>query len=353
MGRKAKLALNESNDAAPDLGVSREVGRVACRQLLTDETKLAPEWFEVIPSGVEVIGRDGRAWTNESPDLFVATSQLLLGSIPVDYEHGTEQWMPPTGKAAGWVTEIEAREGGSIWCRVEWTPAGRKTVEDREYRFVSPAFFPDKNGNLAQLVSIGLTNTPNLRLKSLNTETRSQSGNKEENMNLKEILKALGLREGMSAADAVAAINSLKADREAALNSAGNPSMTDFVPRADYQIAMNRAEAAETKVKAVETASHAEKVEAALNAAVAEFKIAPSSVEYLRGQCGTAESLAGFVAHCSAQAAIIPTEEVVEGGAPKGKEKASLNAREKEILKNSGVSEEDYLAERDAEEKGA
>ncbi|MFH2098801.1 MAG: phage protease, partial [Pseudomonadota bacterium] len=49
----------------------------------------APEWVELLPPGVNVEGRDGRAWVNDQPQA-VAEASLAEGAIPVDQEHATE-----------------------------------------------------------------------------------------------------------------------------------------------------------------------------------------------------------------------------------------------------------------------
>ena len=89
--------------------------------------------------------------------------------IPVDYdhqlEHATENGQP--APAAGWITELEVRADG-VWGRVEWTEKGRAHVAAREYRYVSPVYYHDRNGVIQSIESVALTNIPNLTgLKAL------------------------------------------------------------------------------------------------------------------------------------------------------------------------------------------
>lgn len=86
--------------------------------------------------------------------------------VVLDYRH---QSIIPGIKApaAAWFDALENRDDG-LWAKVkEWTPEGKKSVDDKEYKFISPVIAwnaPDrrtgKPGHL--LHSVALTNTPNL-----------------------------------------------------------------------------------------------------------------------------------------------------------------------------------------------
>ena len=141
-----------------------------------------------------------------------------------------------------------------------------------------------------RLVSIGLTNVPNFKLPALNRQDPYQ----ETDMN-PEVLKALGLADGATATDAVTAIDKLKADQQLALNRAQHPDPAAWVPRADHQLALNRITTFETEAKA-----RADKdAEAAVDAAIAEGKIAPASRDYHLATCraeGGLDRFKGFIA---------------------------------------------------------
>ena len=58
--------------------------------------------------------------------------------------------------------------GGALLARTNWTPRAKAQVENREYRFLSPVFDYAKDTlRIVRMVSVGLTNTPNLRLQAL------------------------------------------------------------------------------------------------------------------------------------------------------------------------------------------
>lgn len=84
----------------------------------------------------------------------------------VDYDHKDD---PAKGKkAAGWVKDAKVDTSG-LWLAVEWTPEGRKSIQDREYRYISPEFKDkwthERTGESFQDVLFGaaLTNRPFLK----------------------------------------------------------------------------------------------------------------------------------------------------------------------------------------------
>ena len=82
-----------------------------------------------------------------------------------DYEHQT-QHCKTNGKpnpAAGWFSRLEWVEGKGLFAvDVEWTEAARAMIEAKEYRFISPLFNYDAQGNVKHFINAALTNTPAL-----------------------------------------------------------------------------------------------------------------------------------------------------------------------------------------------
>jgi hypothetical protein len=73
-------------------------------------------------------------------------------------------------RAYGWVKFIEARDNG-LWICPKWSRAGAELLENAHYKFLSPRWemAPLGNGRFAprQLLSIGLTNTPNMDVEAI------------------------------------------------------------------------------------------------------------------------------------------------------------------------------------------
>lgn len=297
----------------------------------------APEWVQLIPAGPEVAGRDGRVWRMVDPEGFVQAANRAGQELPIDIEHAS-QVKGARGEpapAVGWIKELEARNG-EIWGRVEWTDQGREVVSSRAYRYLSPVFkYARAGGEIARMVSAGLTNLPNLQLAALN-----QEGAKEEPVMSKVILEALGLGDDASDVDAVTAINRLKSAEAEARNRAAMPDPEKYVPKADYDLAMNRIGTFEAEAKARRDAE----IEAAVDAATEAGKIAPASRDYHIAACRQDGGLERF------QAMVEAAPEIAGGEAVKGKPKdglgTALNSEDAYMAEQLGLSVEEFRDEK-------
>lgn len=307
----------------------------------------APAEVELIPApdaSGRVSGRDGRSWLFDGRAQQAVLAQYQSGGIelPIDWEHAT-QHAAPNGQpapAGGWINGITLREDGTLLGRVAWTPRAAEQIANREYRFLSPVFdYDPQTGRIARLVSAGLVNKPNLPLQALNQETDTMS--RSANLTA-AITTALGLNAD-AADDAVAqAINSLKSDKETALNAQAAPSLERFVPRADYDAMQARATNAEQAVKARDTADHKAAVDAAIGDALKAGKITPATEAYHRAACADAAGLERFQAFVTAAPALGDASGLA-GKQPAGTVTA-LNAEQKEACRLLGMAEADFLA---------
>lgn len=121
--------------------------------------------------------------------------------LPFDYDHqlvfAEKNGQPAI--ASGWIKELAVRPDG-IWGRVDWTAKAAAHIAAKEYRYLSPMFAHDKDGNVLRLAGAGLTNVPNLEI----TAIASQHG-EDCTMDLLKILAALfGLPETSDQAAIVA-----------------------------------------------------------------------------------------------------------------------------------------------------
>jgi len=161
--------------------------------LCTDITdKPLGEWVEIFPEGTDVIGRDGRRWKKSNPQMII--DYFIAGKIPlaIDYEHAADLKAPKgeLAPAAGWINELELRENGSIWGKVEWTKKAQEMIEGKEYRFLSPAFkHTTKNFDIVKLTGAALTNRPNLELTALNHQEPELDN---ENLSWSQLSETLG-----------------------------------------------------------------------------------------------------------------------------------------------------------------
>jgi phage I-like protein len=314
--------------ATPHLALCSDPAEAASGAALAlCEADGAPEWIQLLPAGPQIAGRDGRCWTMNDPLALVEAFNAEGAPLPVDWEHA-QHIAAPQGRpapAAGWIEAIEAR-GDGVWGRVDWTARGREAVASREYRFISPAFTFAASGEIARLKGAGLVNRPNLRLAALNHE--------ESHMD-KELLKALGLAAGATLADAIAKADELTV----ALNRSAAPDPAAFVPRADYQLAMNRAAQAEEQIAAIRREAHEAEISAEVEAAVKAGKIAPASRDYHLATCRNEGGLALFKKLVAESPSLFTTTKTE--GDPELR--SAVCAEERDALERMGIGVEEYL----------
>ncbi len=243
---------------------------------LNFEGASAPTEVQLTPSGPNIVGRDGRGWKlSDAAALAAAFDPAKEPQIDIEHSSQLAAPMGIPAPAVGWIKEITVRDG-ALWGRVEWTAEGEATVTSRAYRYLSPVFQYDfETGEILRIVSAGLTNSPNLEMAALN------AAQMETDQMDAAVLEALGLKPTANAADAVLAINKMKADVTVALNAAQMPDATKFVPKADHDLALNRIKSFET----AEAASRDALIVAAVDEAVVAGKIAPASKDYHLASC--------------------------------------------------------------------
>ncbi len=161
-------------------------------------------WVQIFPAAAEWYGADGRGpyrMSNPQRVILQSRSDEFIRFSMIDRDHARQ--LAPAGtpvKAAGWFTEYEVREDGSVWGRVDWTPKGKSELDDREFRYFSPTFRFDKATREITVITGGsLTNTPNFReMQALASKekTKTQTPSEENNPMKKELIalaKSLGL----------------------------------------------------------------------------------------------------------------------------------------------------------------
>ncbi|EJL6420090.1 peptidase [Vibrio cholerae] len=295
-------------------------------------------WLPMIPAG-DVIGRDGRTWKNSNPDAIVAAFDSKL---PFDIEHATEI-RGPEGKeadAAGWILALENRNG-EVWAQVEWNYIGQYKIRDKLYCYYSPAFHYDSNGVITAMSSAGLTNKPNFYVPALNRQ-------EENEMKLSQLIAAaLGLAETATEQDAVIAINSLKSEKDIALNRASNIDLNVAVPKETYQLALNRAETAEAALKAIQESE----IDALVEDAIKAGKVAPANKEMFLGMCRAEGGIEQFKKFVETAPAIATNSKVTTQQT--SVQADELDPEEIALCRKMGVTQEEYLKSKQSLAKGA
>ncbi|SHO20112.1 I protein [Moritella viscosa] len=247
-----------------------------------------PDWILLVPAGA-FQGQDGRQWNNVAPERVVQDSNLA--NIPWDIEHATHIKGPKGEEAPayGWVENLEVRDG-AVWGKVNFNTEGALIVSERKYRYYSPSFYFDAQGVVSEVVSVGFTNQPNLKLPALNR--------KEEELPMPlplAIVTALGLTPQANEEQVVTSIETLKNDKQLALNRAETPPLDKFVPTATHELALNRATTAEQKLKDI----HDAEITALVDGAITDGKVAPANKDMYLATCraeGGVEQFKNFIA---------------------------------------------------------
>lgn len=127
--------------------------------------------LQLLPAG-DFRANDGRpaectAWrvTPDGAKRLVAAMSVRKTPMVLDYEHQTlsAATSGTPAPAAAWIKAVEWRDGQGLFATdVEWTTRGSAFVAAKEYRFISPVFTYDADGNVLQLINAALTNNPAL-----------------------------------------------------------------------------------------------------------------------------------------------------------------------------------------------
>ncbi|EGP0948998.1 peptidase [Salmonella enterica subsp. enterica serovar Java] len=301
----------------------------------SDDNAPLPEWLPMIPAGT-FTGRDGRSWVNNQPEAVIRTT-LSYPKLPFDTEHSTELKGPKgeDAPAYAWLDDYRIRDDGVIEAHVEWTPDGEALVRGKKYRYYSPAFGYTADGQVTRISSAGLTNKPNLDFPALNSE------NHEMTVPV-QIVTVLGLAAAASVDDAVKAIQQIKDRETVALNRAENPDLTKFIPVETHQLALNRAESAEGKLKALDDKAAV----ALVDAAIADGKVAPANREMYLATCRSEAGREQFTSFVKSAPVLVNADP------SKGKEagnKTTLTDTDLAMCRSMGITQEEFLAVRNKE----
>lgn len=306
-------------------------------ELASDGT--VPEWIQLLPAGNNIVGRDGRTWINDRPYNLLAAFTAEGKDLPIDWEHASDIKAPngDQAPAAGWIKALETRIS-ELWARVEWTPKAIEQIRNREYRYISPVFIYEKETRrINRITSAGLTNQPNLYVASLNKESKKE---KEDIMDLAQLLAALGLPATATFAEALNRIGAINQEHATALNRAENPPLDKFVPRADYDKALERATNAETSLKAKDDAAMETAINAEIDAALKAGKITPATADYHKAQCRTEGGLERFKVF--AAAAPVVGENTDLDNQDHNKDKKEIDEVQRAVNRQMGIDDETF-----------
>ena len=81
--------------------------------------------------------------------------------VLVDRDHASSRpGLDRDTSAQGWASEFEVKEGQGLFGKVKWSDLGKKLVENRVFRWLSPVFKLGSDMKPVDMQAIALTNTP-------------------------------------------------------------------------------------------------------------------------------------------------------------------------------------------------
>ncbi|MDR3249396.1 MAG: phage protease [Treponema sp.] len=306
-----------------------------------------PKRIQLLPPGPNIKGRDGREWIVRNSIAVAEASNVYLPNHSIDENHAVDLKAPKgeSSPAFGWFSNLTVETNGAIWADVTWTKRGEEAVKNLEYRYLSPVFLNNEKGEISTILRAALSNSPNLDIKSLNSEMPEEPA--KENSNMDKILAALGLPATATENDAVAAIAKLNTQLNAAQTKGVD--LAAYAPRADLSAMETRAAAAEKQLAELNAAALKKEAEAVVDQAVKDRKIAPASKGEYLSLCATQEGLESFKKIVAASPAIIGEGAQAPAGTPPGSQ-TSLNAEESAMAKAAGYTPEEWKKIKEGQE---
>lgn len=315
-----------------------------CHNLPAADSPAAELWLPLIPVG-KFGGRDGRHWDNGKPNEVIKNTAL---PFILDVDHNSET--TTNTSASGWVTELKITDD-HILGKLELNSQGQEMLADKRYKYYSPAFTTDKNGRVHAFASVALTNKPNLNVPALNNADvgtgrdlslpdNPESLTKGELIMLAALLAALGLAADADQQTALNTISTLK-QQSAEGERSRTPDLNAFVPKATHDQVVVELNAVKKQLADKAQADHSAAVEVAINAAIADKKIAPADKDFYLSCCASEKGLEDFRQFVANKAAVIG-DVALPDNPPTGGETA-LNSEQKDLLSQLGLSEADFI----------
>lgn len=343
--------------------------------VLTAQLTSPDGWQQLLPKG-EFRARDGRP--DDVPHWFldetianrlIQRAKTIKQDILVDYDHGS-LFKAKKGLdegdvvAAGWFNNVEMQwfddeERQGLFVKPRWTPKAYQQIKDGEYAFLSAVFPYNENGEPLEIRMAALTNDPGItgmkRLAVLSAITE-QLENTKMPESLRKLLAKLGVEvaEGAElteeqAQTAFSAFETLQADKTAAddkvaaLSAAAKEvDLSAYVPKATYDAVVNQV--------AVLSAQNTEtEIESLVGKARNEGRAVEAEVDYLK-QFGKQQGVAALSAMLDArpQIAVLSAQQTQTQKVEKTEKGiAVLSAVEKDMAQRLGLSEADFLKQKE------
>lgn len=309
--------------------------------------------IQLFPAGT-FAARDGRpgnlrgvnatSWrlTAQDAEAVIAHWQRTATPLVVDYEHQT-QLAAQNGQpapAAGWITSLEWEEGRGLFAGVDWTDKARTHIRAGEYRYISPVFaFDRQSGAVLRLICAALTNHPALDGMDAASATFTY-----EEPPMKQILAALGLPETADEAAALAALTTLRQERDSAKAQAeAAPDPQKFVAMATFSAVQKEAAQLRDELTKLKNEAQAAALKDDIEAALKDGRLTAATKGWAESLAKTApDALKAFLATQPPVQALTGTQ--TGGRTPAGDKPgtAALTDEEQYVCDQLGMTAEEY-----------
>jgi phage I-like protein len=310
------------------------------------EKRVAPREFKILNRGLTRVRKGGKTYSlllDEQAEkaVFAAMGEQGREQLPLDYDHGMLGMIsgPDSSASAGWFG-VELRADGLYASNIEWTSRARKAIEEREYRFTSPAVMLEETDEVgvlrvAELINVALTNLPaTVGQKPLVASAKQPASNEVQgDMDKKAIRLMLGLAEDATDDQVKAKLAELGAAAKAADEA---KAAAEKLAALNGQLAALEAKAKVAdqlgaKVAELEALQARRAWQAVFDQGDRDGKIPKSLHDWAKTQ--TAEQLSAFVA-----AAPVVHGSRTPAPAQGGASQDQLSAEEREVCKQLGIA---------------
>ena len=350
------IALSLSDDTGQDKASGRALLSMPVASFVATGTALqaASGRIQLFPAGT-FAARDGRpgnlrgvnatSWrlTAQDAEAVIAHWQRTATPLVVDYEHQT-QLAAQNGQpapAAGWITSLEWEDGRGLFAGVDWTDKARAHIRAGEYRYISPVFaFDRQSGAVLRLICAALTNHPALD----GMDAASATLTPYEEPPMKQILAALGLPETADEAAALAALTTLRQERDSAKAQAeAAPDPQKFVAMATFSAVQQEAAHLRDELTKLKNEAQAAALKDDIEAALKDGRLTAATRGWAESLAKTApDALKAFLATQPPVQALTGTQ---TGGRPPAGGKpgtAALTDEEQYVCDQLGMTAEEY-----------
>lgn len=312
---------------------------------LTIDVSGVPSEFRLLKAGVNAYKGGELLFDEQAAASVMARYQARGIQLMADYEHQSlrdDLTGPVPAAAKKWEPEI--RGGDLIAANITWTARAKAMLAEGEYRYFSIACAVEpKTNRVVEIINFALTNLPAAdRIEPL---VAASAIHTRKDKQMKTVIVALGLSANAEEADALAAVSSLKDFERNVITLSGQKGRAEALGALNaLALKASRADAAEAELVALKAASVKAKVEALIDGAIRDGRVAPAKRDTMIALAdkGGVEGLEMCLSMLTPAAAPV-TQPAIEAPAP------AVNGVDPEIakiLKATGLSSEDFAKAR-------